>query len=392
MGLFTHDQINLELLRKRAFNYRWASLDPDVIPLTAADPDFPVAPEICTAISNYASQRYFSYGSPEGNSEFKEAVAFWYKKRFNVLQDPANVLPVNSAAYGLFTVADLIVDKGDTIIIPDPVDFLFRKSVEAVGAEVRTCQVDKLTGEMILSDLRSLISPSTKAIFICNPNNPLGKRLSLEHLNAIVEIAEENGLWVVSDEIWADISFDGRVVSLFDPLVRSYDRKLIVSGLSKNFALAGLRVGYILSQSQDVFNMLLDSSGHKTTAFGIPVLSQLAGAAAFTECEYWLDAFLIHLSEMKKMTEAFVSEFPYFEDVSSNATYLSFPQMKNVSLSSTEFISKLHEEARVALVPGGKDWFEAASEGHVRICYATSREILGEAFNRLLEWSQKKTM
>jgi aspartate/methionine/tyrosine aminotransferase len=392
MGLFTHDQIDLELLRKRAFNYRWASLERDVIPLTAADPDFPVAPEISESITEYSTQRYFSYGSPEGNAEFKEAISQWYQKRFKVTVDPAFILPVNSAAYGLFVVARMIASKGDNVIIPNPVDFLFRKSVEAAGADVRTCTVEKKTGELDLIELRALITPSTKAVFICNPNNPLGKRIPKEHLNALVDIAIENNLWIVSDEIWADISFNGKVTSLLNPNLRSYDKKLVVSGLSKNFALAGLRIGYILCQDKDSFNSLVETSGHRTTAFGIPVLSQLAGASAFTKAEYWLDAFLIHLSEMKIMTEAFISEFPYFEDVSSNATYLSFPQMKNIPLSSIEFISKLHEEARVALVPGGKDWFEAASEGHVRICYATSRDILGEAFNRLLEWSQKKTM
>ena len=390
MGLFTHDQVNLDLLRKRAFNYRWASLEPDVIPLTAADPDFPVAPEISETISNYASQRYFSYGSPEGNSEFKEAVAYWYKKRFNVLQDPSNVLPVNSAAYGLFIVAGMIAGKGNNVVIPNPVDFLFRKSVEAAGAEVRTCMVDKSTGEMDLEVLRSLITPSTSAIFICNPNNPLGKRLSPEHLNNLIEIAIEHNLWIVSDEIWADISFDGNVTSLFDPNLQEYDKKLVVSGLSKNFALAGLRIGYVLSQNQRVFNELLDSSGHKTTAFGIPVLSQLAGASAFTRSEYWLDAFLVHLKQMKGLTEEFIKDFPLFESLSSSATYLSLPKISGANISSADLVELIHKEARVALVPGGAEWFETASEGHIRICYATSREIIQEAFERMLFFARKK--
>jgi aspartate/methionine/tyrosine aminotransferase len=390
MGLFTHDQIDLELLRKRAFNYRWASLERDVIPLTAADPDFPVAPEISESITEYSSQRYFSYGSPEGNAEFKEAISQWYQKRFKVTVDPAFVLPVNSAAYGLFVVARMIASKGDNVIIPNPVDFLFRKSVEAAGADVRTCTVDKKTGELDLIELRALITPSTKAIFICNPNNPLGKRIAKEHLNALVDIAIENNLWIVSDEIWADISFNGKVTSLLDPNLRSYDKKLVVSGLSKNFALAGLRIGYILCQDKDSFNSLVETSGHRSTAFGIPVLSQLAGASAFTKAEYWLDAFLEHLNEMKGLTEEFVQSFPLFEPVSSNATYLSFPKISSAELSSADLVSLLHKEARVALVPGGIEWFESASEGHVRICYATSKEILEDAFDRMLRFSKKK--
>jgi len=386
MGNFTHDQINFDLLRKRAFNYRWASLEEDVIPLTAADPDFPVAPEISQAITQYASQRYFSYGSAEGNAEFKEAVAFWYSKRFQVPIDPALVLPVNSAAYGLFVVAKMVAGAGDQVIIPDPVDFLFRKSVEAAGAEVLTCRADAGTGEMELSELQALFTAHTKAIFICNPNNPLGKRLSHDHLKTIIEFAMSNGMWIVSDEIWADISFEGKVTSLLDPSLPEYDKKIVVSGLSKNFALAGLRLGYILSQNRETFQQILECSGHKTTAFGIPVLSQIAGAAAFMNAEYWLDEFLVHLSKMKKITEQFISQSPYFENTSSNATYLVFPKLINTQLNSAEFVEVLHKKARVALVPGGKEWFESASEGHVRICYATSREVLEEAFERMLRF------
>jgi aminotransferase/cystathionine beta-lyase len=384
MTLFSHDQINLDLLRKTAFNYRWASLEPDVIPLTAADPDFPVAKEIPLAIQSYVSNGYFSYGSPEGNASFKEAISMWYSARFGVEVNPDYILPVNSAAFGLFTVAKMIAGKDDEVIIPNPVDFLFRKAVEAAGAGVRTCLVHKDSGEMDLNELSSLISPATKAIFVCNPNNPLGKRLSKEHLNALIDLAIQHDLWIVSDEIWADISFDGKITSLFNPELRPHDKKLVVSGLSKNFALAGLRIGYVLTQNDEAFSKLLEHSGHSTTAFGIPVLSQIAGAAAFNQSAYWLDAFLIHLNAMKKLTEQFISEFPYFEMSHTDATYLAFPKLKSTGMDSKSFVELLHKDARVALVPGGNDWFESASEGHVRICFATSKEILETAFERML--------
>ena len=91
---------------------------------------------------------------------------------------------------------------------------------------------------------------------------------------------------------------------------------------------------------------------------------------------------------MKCLTEEFVQSFPLFELVSSNATYLSFPKIKDVELSSADLVSLLHKEARVALVPGGAEWFESASEGHVRICYATSKEILTEAFDRMIQFGK----
>ena len=127
MNLFANDQVELDILRKRAFNYRWATHDADVIPLTAADPDFRVAKPIVNAIQEYASPGYFSYGNPQGDAAFKHAIANWFKRNKNAVVHPDLILPVNSAAYGLFVCAKTILKENENAIIPNPVDFLFRK-------------------------------------------------------------------------------------------------------------------------------------------------------------------------------------------------------------------------------------------------------------------------
>ena len=127
MNLFSNNQVDLEVLRKRAFNYRWAAHDIDVIPLTAADPDFRVAKPIADAIQEYSSVGYFPYGNPLGDSEFKNAIAAWYKRKKNAAINPVFVLPVNSAAYGLFICAKTILKENENAIIPNPVEFLFGK-------------------------------------------------------------------------------------------------------------------------------------------------------------------------------------------------------------------------------------------------------------------------
>ena len=101
MNLFSNNQVDLDILRKRAFNYRWATHDIDVIPLTAADPDFRVAQPIVNAIQEYSACGYFSYGNPQGDAAFKNAIAAWYKRKKNATVNSGFILPVNSAAYGL---------------------------------------------------------------------------------------------------------------------------------------------------------------------------------------------------------------------------------------------------------------------------------------------------
>lgn len=132
-----------------------------------------------------------------------------------------------------------------------------------------------------------------------------------------------------------------------------------------------------------VFDLILNHSDHLTTAGGIASLSQIAGSAAFNDSLYWLEAFRDHLKKMKVLCEEFIAEMHFLELVSSEATYVIFPRIVNCSMSSDEVVELILREAKVALVPGGRNWFESASEGHLRICFSTSEEILKEAFERI---------
>jgi len=382
-NLFDDKSVNINILRERAYNYRWATLDEDVIPLTAADPDFPIAEEIRRAISDYSRAGYFSYGPAEGLPVFREAVSDWYEREKNVWCAPEHVLPVNSAAQALYITARHLLQHGDEVIIPNPVDFLFRKSIENAGAKAITCNVDMQTAEFDLQELEAAINPKTKAIFICNPNNPLGKLLSKNHLEAIGRLGCQYNLSIVSDEIWADIVYAPHTFHSISSLDKEFaKRTYIISGLSKNFGLAGLRVGYILAPGEAAYKALYESSKHASTAYGVSTISQIAAATALNDCKYWLDAFLEHLTEMRALVLDFLDKHSLFERPYPDSTYLAFPaiQSNDNSMVVTE---KIHQQARVALIPGAKNFFESQSEGHIRICYATSEKILNEAFERI---------
>lgn len=384
MNLFANTTVNLDVLRKKAHNFRWATLPPDVIPLTAADPDFRVSQKITDAMETYIKDGYFSYCPPEGLSSFRTAISNWYYRKHIVDVDPDLILPVNSAAYGLFVIAKSILKPGENAIIPDPVDFLFRKSIEYAGATPQPLAIDKQEGTFNLEELEAKINSKTRAIFICNPNNPIGRGIPKSHLFALIHLAKKYDLWLVSDEIWADITFhDDAVTSIGHQKFQEHDKRLIISGLSKNFGLAGLRIGYIICQTRKIYDLIFHASHHSTTAFGIPGISQAAGTAALNESDDWLEEFKEHLSKMRAMTLDFIDDSPFFESVDPNATYLAFPQLKNSNLESSEIVEHILERARVALVPGGKDWFESQSEGHIRICYSTSAELLEQAYERI---------
>lgn len=380
---FGHDNVPLDTLKKRAFNYRWAAVEKDVIPLTAADPDFPVAPQILDAIRDYIAPGVLSYGPAEGILSFREAIANWYEETKGVSYQPNYILPVNSAAFGLFLAAQTVLSPGDQALILEPVDFLFRKSIENVGAEVVCSRLNKSNGQINREEVLKLLNPKIKVIYICNPNNPLGKAVSKEDLEWLGSIALEHNLYIISDEIWADINYDGSFVSIakLSPEIRK--RTIIVSGLSKNFGLAGLRIGYLCLDDPILFKQIFEASKVSTTAFGISTLSQVAGTAAMNESKDWLVDFKQHLNAMRLYTEKRLAKFDIFESNNPDSTYLIFPQIKNTNKNSQELCDYILEKARVALVPGGTNWFEAGSEGHLRICYSTSETILKEAFDRM---------
>lgn len=384
MATFTDKNINLGALKERAYNYRWATLEEGVIPLTAADPDFPVAEEIKKAIHDYSEIGYFSYGPAEGLPEFKHAITRWHLTKKRTPSSPDFILPLNSAAHALYLVSHFLLDPGEEAIIPNPVDFLFRKSIENAGGVAVTAPLQMDSGEFPIEELEALIGPKTKAIFICNPNNPLGKVMTEKDLRAIGKLACKHNLWLVSDEIWSDIVYqDTSFKSIASLDIEFAKRTFIISGLSKNFGLAGLRIGYLISPNKETSEAVFALSKHDSTAYGLSTLSQIAGTAALNDCSYWLDDFLAHLSDMRTLVLKELEACPLFIPPNPNSTYLAFPKINSHQADANILVDVLHKEAKVALIPGAKNFFEHQAEGHIRICYATSQSIVTEAFQRI---------
>ena len=137
MALFDNENVNVDVLKKRAFNYRWAEVPDGTIPLTAADPDYPVAPEIREAMMAYINDGYFSYTPKMGYPEFRESIARALYARKQEKIDPDLILPIDSAARGMYVIAETFLRPGDEMIVFDPVDYLFKESALAAGAVPR---------------------------------------------------------------------------------------------------------------------------------------------------------------------------------------------------------------------------------------------------------------
>jgi len=382
--MFSHQEINLDILHKRAYNLRWATVPKGTIPLTAADPDFPVAPEIAAAINKFVQDRYFSYGPSDGLPEFKESMAEYFKTKRNINANPAYIFPVDSAAWGIALICKAFLAIGDEAIIFDPVDFLFRYSIEAVGGVAVTFPIPPGTADAGFDKLETLITNKTKMICLCNPLNPTGKVFTKQELTTLAAIAHKHNLIVLSDEIWSDITFAPHQFTSFASLDDdTRNRTITVTGFSKSYGLAGLRIGAVMASNAVHYKMLLDASMHHSTIHGANLLSQVAACAALDQCGYWLDAFLLHLQEMRNICVDDLNAINGFQCIAPEGCYVAFANITGTHKSSSEIRDILYNEAKVSVVPGLKEWFGAGAEGYIRLSFATSKEMLGEALDRI---------
>ena len=205
--LFTDDKVNLDVLRRRGSSMRWGSLPEDVIPMTAADPDFMPAQEIRDAMMEYIREGYFPYAPFDGIAGLRDTLAQGQMFRNGVSVDPRFIIPVDSAAAALHAVASSILRPGDEAIIFDPVDLLFGISIRYAGAKAICYPSIYENGRWKLDDLEEYISPRTKMICLCNPHNPLGCLYQEEDLRIIAGLAEKYHLWIMNDEVWSDIIY-----------------------------------------------------------------------------------------------------------------------------------------------------------------------------------------
>lgn len=382
--MFDPNLVDLAILRKRAYNLRWATVPDGVIPLTAADPDTPCAPEIAEAIARFARDRYFCYGPPEGLADFRESLASFYQTKRRIPASPSWIFPVDSAAYGIYLTCKAFLSAQDEAILFDPVDFLFRYSIEAAGGIPVPYALPPGAEGIDIRRMERLITKKTKIICLCNPLNPTGKVFTEKELLLIGELACKYDLLILSDEIWSDIVFSPHVFTSIGSLSEEIrDRTVTITGFSKSYGLAGLRIGAVMASDCQRYQRLFDASLHTSTVHGTNLIGQVAATAALQECCGWLKDFVRHLQAMRDLTVNALNDIEGFRCVPPEGCYVAFADISATGMSSREMQELLFAKARVAVVPGLPEWFGNGADGYIRLSFATTREILTNALDRI---------
>ena len=375
-----HDQFNSATIEGMlaAPGLKWHRDPPDVIPLWLADPDFPVAMEIKKALLNAVHDEDLFYNTDE---PALEAMAEKIRRRNGLEATAEDVIITQGVIPAMWLAVRHSCNKGDEVIVNDPMYFHFLTAQEVTGSKPVLWDLHMEEGyKFDVEKLKELVTSKTKLIFVCNPHNPCGRVMTEEELKGIADVAVDNEIVVMVDELWEDILFDDRehiTLASFNPEIERLT--MTTWGFSKAFGVAGLRMGYTCATDKEMM-----ASMRRHAADCMRSTTNLAKAAAPVmldhRLDWWRRDIMVHLHKMRDLCRKRLGEIGGVTWPELEGTYLMFPKF-DYGKTSDELRNYMFDEARVAFSTGTQ--FGAQGEGHLRMCIATSETIMNEVFDRV---------
>ena len=356
----------------------------DVIMLSIGEPDFPPPSAVLDVVDDRMRAGRTRYSNGRGEPEVLDAIAGYYSRRTGRAVTPAQTVFLPGTQTALFATFMTLVEACDEVLVPDPYYATYEGVIAAAGADVVPMPLDPDSGfHLRAEDLVKAVTPRARALLLNSPSNPTGAVLSPNEIAAIGEVCRRHDLWIVSDEVYADIVFQGRFASPFDDPALC-ERTVVVSSLSKSHAMPGFRCGWAVG-SEAFASALLPLS--ETMLFGSQPF--LEDAAAF--------ALRTDFAECREMREAYRSRAKLVVEGLRNAPGISvhmpeggmfiMADVRRTGLSGDEFALRLLDEERVVTMPG--ESFGRAAGGHVRISLTEKEAVMEEACRRIVRFARR---
>ncbi|MFQ5998358.1 MAG: pyridoxal phosphate-dependent aminotransferase [Candidatus Bathyarchaeia archaeon] len=349
----------------------------DGIYLNLGEPDFPTPPHIVEAGKTALNQNFTHYSDDRGFPDLRDAVAENLRQTRRVeVEGGRGVVITDGSTEANMSVLLTLVDAGDEVIVSDPGYPPYTQAIRIAGATPVYAPLDMETLQWDLEQLKSKITSKTKVIIVNSPHNPTGGVYSRELLKAIMDLAQDNDLFVLADETY-DAFLYGESFNTITEFDKNLERTVVTNSFSKTFAMTGWRVGYVAT-SEKLITELVKVKGILNMCS--PAFCQKAAISALKGPRDPLLAMLKEYSERRKIVLDSLSHIQVFCPEPKGAFY-AFPDISNFSPDSLEFTKFLVREAHVVVSPGIA--FGQGGEGHVRISYASSKKDLSMAFERI---------
>lgn len=355
-----------------------------VISLGVGEPDFVTSWSIREAAILSLEQGYTSYTANAGLLELREGISSYMEDSFHVMYSPKSEIIVTVGASQALDIAlRAIVDSGDEVIVIEPSFVSYAPLVALAGGKPVTVQTKKENDFKITAkELEDTITSRTKAVILCSPNNPTGTMLNQKDLEEIADVAKKYDLVILSDEIYAELSYDEKFVSLA-AIDGMRERTILISGFSKGFAMTGWRLGFVCAPEEITQAML---KIHQYAMMCAPTMAQFAAVEALKNGHDDVNEMRKDYRRRRNYFVQSLNEIGLDCHMPGGAFY-AFPSVRSTGLTSEQFAERLLVEERVAVVPG--DVFGESGQGHIRCSYASSMEQLQEAIKRMKRFIER---
>ena len=356
----------------------------DVISLGVGEPDFDTPWRVSEACVFSLERGKTHYTSNYGTPELRQAISAYLSKREGLDYNWENqILITVGVSEGMDLVMRAILNPGDEVIIPEPCYVSYKPCVIfAGGVAVPVCSYMKDGFAVTPESIRAAITSKTKAILISYPTNPTGAICSRETLREIVEIARKHDLYIISDEIYDRLTYDGRHTCV-PTLPGAYERTILLNGFSKAYAMTGWRIGYAVGSAEIIEAMM---KIHQYTMMCASTMAQVAALEAIQHCHDESEEMVGQYDQRRRVIVKLLNDAG-LKCLMPGGAFYAFPCVKDTGLSADEFSERLLFEEKVAVVPGNA--FGQCGEGHIRCSYATSIDKIEEAGVRIARFVGK---
>jgi aminotransferase len=355
----------------------------DVISLSVGEPDFPTPWGIREEAYYHLEKGHTSYTSNWGLIELREEIAK-YMTRYNLSYNPTNeILVTVGASEGVDAVLRAILNPGDEIIVVQPCYVNYTPLAELCQAKVIPLDSSINGYYPTAEQIKNAITPKTKAIMLCSPNNPTGTMIPASELEKIAKVVVENEIWCISDEIYCELAYDNAKHTSIGSFDGMKDFAIILNGFSKSFAMTGWRIGYIAGP-KDLLAQIVKLHGYNTIC--APIFSQYGATEGLRNCFKDVEKMRISYQQRRNLMYKAFCDMGLPVPEPTGAFYM-FPDISSTGLSSEEFATQLFQKYNVAVVPGSV--FGLGGEGHIRCCYATSIDKIKIALEKIAQFVEE---
>jgi aspartate/methionine/tyrosine aminotransferase len=349
-----------------------------IVHLELGQPDFKTPQNIIDAACAALNAGYTGYTPTPGYQDLRETIADYALRHKNVKTNASEIVVVPGGKPVMFYTITMLVNPGEEVIYPNPSFPIYESCIKfAQGIPVPLRLKKENNFGLDVEELKRLITPKTKLIILNNPSNPTGGVYSKEDILALADILREHpDIFVLSDEIYDRLVFDGSVMSIAS-IPDLKDRVVILDGFSKTYAMTGWRLGYGIMHPDLAAQMDLYMANTNSCA---AAFTQRAAIEALTGSQDGAEAMRLAFKERRDWLVAALNDIPGIECCLPGGAFYAFPDISSFGLTSNEFASRLLEEAGVAAAGGTS--FGAFGEGFIRFSYANSLDNLKEAVRR----------